>query len=81
VTRTQIYLSDEEIALLDRERARTGATRSELIRRAIRSVYGGANDSQLPSSIGIVADGSFDAEMIDEELAAIFEERYKRWHG
>jgi hypothetical protein len=32
------------------------------------------------SSVGIVSDGSFDAEKIDEELAAIFEERWTRWH-
>ncbi len=38
--RTQIYLSDEDVELLDRAAARTGASRSELIRRAIRRQYG-----------------------------------------
>lgn len=38
--RTQIYLSDEEIELLDRQSRTTGASRSELIRRAVRSQYG-----------------------------------------
>jgi metal-responsive CopG/Arc/MetJ family transcriptional regulator len=34
--RTQVYLGAEDLELLDREAARTGASRSELIRRAIR---------------------------------------------
>lgn len=40
VERTQIYLGDEEIEALDREAERTGASRSELIRRAVRARYG-----------------------------------------
>jgi metal-responsive CopG/Arc/MetJ family transcriptional regulator len=39
VARTQIYLGDDELERLDAEAARTGATRSELIRRAIREYY------------------------------------------
>lgn len=38
--RTQVYLGNEELALLDRIGRGTGASRSELIRRAIRSTYG-----------------------------------------
>lgn len=38
--RTQIYLDDEEAGLLGRAAVRTGASRSELIRRAIRAQYG-----------------------------------------
>ncbi|MGH3449050.1 MAG: CopG family transcriptional regulator [Nocardioidaceae bacterium] len=38
--RTQIYLDDEEADLLGRVAERTGASRSELIRRAIRTQYG-----------------------------------------
>ncbi len=38
--RTQIYLSDEETDLLGLAAERTGASRSELIRRAIRTQYG-----------------------------------------
>ena len=38
--RTQIYLSDDEAALLAEASARTGASRSELIRRAVRTQYG-----------------------------------------
>jgi hypothetical protein len=40
IGRTQIYLGDEELELLDRVAATTGASRSELIRRAVRDSYG-----------------------------------------
>jgi Arc/MetJ-type ribon-helix-helix transcriptional regulator len=40
VARTQIYLGDDELELLDRVGRATGASRSELIRRAVRSAYG-----------------------------------------
>jgi metal-responsive CopG/Arc/MetJ family transcriptional regulator len=38
--RTQIYLDDEEARLLALAVERTGASRSELIRRAVRNQYG-----------------------------------------
>ena len=38
--RTQVYLGQEELGLLDRAAAHTGASRSELIRRAIRTTFG-----------------------------------------
>jgi hypothetical protein len=37
--RTQIYLSEAELAILEREAARTGRTRSRLIRDAIEATY------------------------------------------
>jgi Arc/MetJ-type ribon-helix-helix transcriptional regulator len=40
VVRTQIYLGDEELELLDRVARATGASRSELIRRAVRRTFG-----------------------------------------
>lgn len=40
MVRTQVYLSDNELALLDRTERATGASRSELIRRAVRTTYG-----------------------------------------
>jgi Arc/MetJ-type ribon-helix-helix transcriptional regulator len=40
VGRTQIYLGPEELELLDRVARATGASRSELIRRAVRSTFG-----------------------------------------
>lgn len=38
--RTQVYLSEEDLVLLEREADRSGASRSELIRRAVRARYG-----------------------------------------
>jgi hypothetical protein len=38
--RTQIYLAAEDLELLDRAARTTGASRSELIRRAIQATYG-----------------------------------------
>jgi Arc/MetJ-type ribon-helix-helix transcriptional regulator len=40
VGRTQIYLGEDELELLDRAVRSTGASRSELIRRAVRSMFG-----------------------------------------
>jgi len=41
--RVQIYLGRSELDLLDAVAAGTGATRSELIRRAVRARYGEAD--------------------------------------
>jgi Arc/MetJ-type ribon-helix-helix transcriptional regulator len=38
--RTQVYLGQDELGLLDHAAAETGASRSELIRRAIRKTFG-----------------------------------------
>ena len=45
--RTQVYLGDDELELLDQAAAETGATRSELIRRAIRRSYGRGQSDPL----------------------------------
>ncbi len=39
MVRTQIHLTQDDIERLDAFAARTGASRSELIRRAIRALY------------------------------------------
>lgn len=39
MTRTQVYLGDDERKILDRISKATGASASELIRQAIRSTY------------------------------------------
>lgn len=46
--RTQILLAQDEIDALDRARRATGASRSELIRRAIQRIYGEGSD---PASV------------------------------
>ena len=38
--RTQVYLGSDELELLDRVARATGASRSELVRRAVRSTFG-----------------------------------------
>jgi Arc/MetJ-type ribon-helix-helix transcriptional regulator len=40
VSRTQVYLGVEELELLDRVSRETGASRSELIRRAVHTAFG-----------------------------------------
>ena len=44
--RTQIYLSREQAAALDREAKRAGTTRSHLIREAIEARYGTDRDAE-----------------------------------
>lgn len=68
--RTQIYLSEEELALLERAAHATGASRSELIRRAVRALYGepGKQDRVrlLQGAAGVWQDRSFTgAEYVD----------------
>jgi metal-responsive CopG/Arc/MetJ family transcriptional regulator len=41
--RTQISLGEEDVELLDRVARATGASRAELIRRAIREQYGSSS--------------------------------------
>jgi ribbon-helix-helix CopG family protein len=40
MSRTQIYLGEAELELLERASHETGASRSELIRRAVRATFG-----------------------------------------
>lgn len=40
VGRTQVYLTEDELELLDRAAQVSGASRSELIRRAVRATFG-----------------------------------------
>ncbi|BBZ14983.1 ribbon-helix-helix domain-containing protein [Mycobacterium branderi] len=49
--RTQITLNDEEIELLDRATKASGASRSELIRRAIRITYGSRNKDDRTAAL------------------------------
>ena len=49
--RTQIYLSEEERAALDAAKMETGASRAELIRRAIRLLYGKPTASDRAAAV------------------------------
>jgi metal-responsive CopG/Arc/MetJ family transcriptional regulator len=65
--RTQIHLDDRQLRALDRAARETGASRSELIRRAIDLVYDGSAPRRWPRSIGIVSVG-MDASRDEERL-------------
>lgn len=52
--RTQIYLSEEDVELLDRQSRLTGASRSELIRRAVRSRYGRSKEMTVEEKLKAV---------------------------
>jgi Arc/MetJ-type ribon-helix-helix transcriptional regulator len=49
--RTQITLTDEEIDLLDRAAGASGASRSELIRRAIRNTYSNGSREERAAAL------------------------------
>jgi Arc/MetJ-type ribon-helix-helix transcriptional regulator len=70
MSRTQVYLNKEELDLLDRVARATGASRSELIRRAIRSTFGEKTKAErlraLEASAGSWSGRSFTgAEYVD----------------
>ena len=87
--RTQIYLSERDLAMLDREVERTGRTRSRLIRDAIDRVYSDQVDADefervLRAAAGVWKDRPFTgAEFVDAVrgrrpggLAALWPEGY-----
>ena len=77
--RTQIYLDDEEATLLAAASSRTGASRSELIRRAVRAQYGestpAARLAALRASAGAWGDRSQTGADYVEEMRAGLSER------
>lgn len=66
--RTQIHLDDRQLAALDRAASETGASRSELIRRAIDAVYDNGGQRRLPRSLGSVSDGTLDATTVKRRI-------------
>lgn len=80
--RTQIYLDDEETVLLGRAAARTGASRSELIRRAIRTLYGAQTAetrlSGLRASAGVWRDRSGTGAEYVENIRGDLNERLEQ---
>jgi metal-responsive CopG/Arc/MetJ family transcriptional regulator len=71
--RTQIYLSREQAAALDREAKKTGTTRSHLIREAIEARYGTGKDRDriqrvLRATAGIWRDRTETGEEYVERL-------------
>jgi Arc/MetJ-type ribon-helix-helix transcriptional regulator len=80
--RVQTYLTEQELELLDRAEDETGASRSELIRRAVRRVYGEADaDARLASlrqAKGIWADRPFTGAEYVDALRSGWSERLQR---
>ncbi|MGI9112693.1 MAG: CopG family transcriptional regulator [Gaiellaceae bacterium] len=75
---TQIHLGEEEVSLLDAEARATGASRSELIRRAIREAYAKEQPRRRPRTIGIMASGRINAANDEEWLRAEFDRLWPR---
>jgi hypothetical protein len=59
VLRVQISLTEADRALLDAEAARTGRSRSALIRDAINTVYGTARPAKVDLAVMRAAFGSW----------------------
>lgn len=49
IGRTQIYLGEDELAVLDGQARATGASRSELVRRAVRATFGSVGSAGVTS--------------------------------
>ncbi|CAN5216764.1 ribbon-helix-helix domain-containing protein [soil metagenome] len=82
VGRTQVYLGDEELALLDHVARATGASRSELIRRAVRSTFGarstGDRLAALRSGAGLWKDRDFSGAQYVDAIRGDLDERLRR---
>jgi hypothetical protein len=80
--RTQVYLGQEELGLLDRAAEETGASRSELIRRAIRRTFGEesreARLEALRRSAGSWKRRRFDGSEYVDALRGDLNERLRR---
>lgn len=80
--RTQVYLGEQEQALLDRAAEETGASRSELIRRAIRRTFGEeskeARLEALRSSAGSWKRRRFDGAGYVDQVRGDLNERLRR---
>jgi Arc/MetJ-type ribon-helix-helix transcriptional regulator len=80
--RTQVYLSQEDLGLLDRAAVETGASRSELIRRAIRRTFGEhsqeARLEALRRSAGSWKRSRFDGSQYVDALRGDLNERLRR---
>jgi Arc/MetJ-type ribon-helix-helix transcriptional regulator len=80
--RTQIYLGEEELELLDRVARATGASRSELIRRAVRSTFGERTRDEkvraLRASAGSWRDRGFTGSEYVDAIRGDLNERLSR---
>jgi Arc/MetJ-type ribon-helix-helix transcriptional regulator len=83
--RTQIYLGRDELALLERAAEATGASRSELIRRAIRATFGETDRadklSALRESAGSWRDRDFSGREYVDLVRGDLRDRLRRIGG
>lgn len=76
--RTQIYLSEDESAALDREARRRGTSRSHLIREAVRDRYLARPDvEELQAEIAAATGGWLRGDDSDRELGEVYVERIR----
>jgi hypothetical protein len=82
VGRTQVYLGAGELELLDRVARATGASRSELIRRAVRSMFGEKPKAEklgaLEASAGAWRDRRFTGAEYVDAIRGDFGERLRK---
>lgn len=68
--RTQVYLDDSDLELLERATRATGASRSELIRRAIRRSYGELSTAEKLAALEASAGSWKDRDFTGAEYVA-----------
>ena len=82
VGRTQVYLGDDDVELLDRVAQATGASRSELIRRAVQSTFGEKTKAErlqaLDASAGSWSDRRLTGAEYVDGLRGDLNERLRR---
>lgn len=82
MSRTQIYLGEDERELLERASRATGASASELIRRAIRHTFGetptGEKLRALQEASGIWKDRTFTGAEYVDAIRGDLNERLRR---
>lgn len=82
MSRTQVYLGQDELKLLDRASRDTGASRSELIRRAVRLAFGERGKDEklraLRASAGSWEGPGSGAEYVDTLRGGDLNERLAR---
>jgi Arc/MetJ-type ribon-helix-helix transcriptional regulator len=80
--RVQIQLGQEELTLLDQAAAASGASRSELVRRAVRRTFGtGATEDRLAAlraAAGTWRDRPFDGAAFVDATRGDLNERLRR---
>ena len=65
--RTQVYLGAEELEALERASHATGASRSELIRRAVRMTFGESSQAERLAALQASAGSWRDRELTGAE--------------